>query len=169
MAPRAQTLKALKLSQTRVTKNKVACMVLDILKTDKQGKPVGKLVELQAYPPDRRLCIVSLMKEYIARTSNVRNGQDQLLISHIEPHGEVARDTISRWIQEVMGLAKIDVAMFKPHSVRSASASAAHAADVPVHEILAKVGWRSEKTFQEFYNKPTRDDAYQNAILSAGT
>ena len=49
-----------------------------------------------------------------------------------------------------MVLAGIDVNIFKPHSTRSASTSAAAQAEQPPHEILKVAGWKSDCTFAKY-------------------
>lgn len=49
---------------------------------------------MEAHPPDRRLCIYVVVKEYLSRTSLIRN-EEQLLLSYVKPHEAVTRDTVS--------------------------------------------------------------------------
>ena len=50
--------------------------------------------------------------------------------------------------------AGIDTTVFKPHSTRGASTSAAKALNVPVQVIMNTAGWRSDSTFAKFYDRP---------------
>jgi hypothetical protein len=64
-----------------------------------------------------------------------------LFISYVQPHKEVSRDT-----QLLVGFglscaAGINTAIFKAHSVQSASVAKAKEKFVPVDDILSKVGW----------------------------
>ena len=56
---------------------------------------------------------------YLVKTRELRKGENQLLISFRDPYGPVTKDTIARWIREVMASARFDVNIFKAHSVRS--------------------------------------------------
>ena len=47
--------------------------------------------------------------------------------------------------------AVVDTSIFKPHSTRSAATSAAKLASVPLDEIMAIVGWRSNSVFAVYY------------------
>ena len=47
--------------------------------------------------------------------------------------------------------AGVDTSIFKPHSTRSAATSAAKLASVPLDEIMATVGWRSNSVFAGYY------------------
>ena len=62
--------------------------------------------------------------------------------------------TISRWLKQVLDYAGVDTHVFKSHSTRAASTSAAKAQDVPLDQILEAAGWSKEATFSKFYDKP---------------
>ena len=71
--------------------------------------------------------------------------ESKLLISYVRPHREVSKDTIARWVRTVMMGAGLDVAIFKPHSTRSAAASKAKRACVPLSDILRHAEWSASK------------------------
>jgi integrase len=123
------------------------------LKHSRPGKP-GQTVVLTRYPHNVDLCVVTLLNEYIERTSSLRGEETKLLLSYVKPHRAITTDTFSRWIKTVMGLAGIDISKFKPHSSRSASTSKAQRSDVPVDVILKAAGWSNVETFRQFYDKP---------------
>ena len=122
----------------------------------KQSRPgnVGSTTKIKAYPPDRRLCPVTYVREYLKRTNKLRGNEKQLFISYKKPHHKVTTQTIARWLKRTLTIAGIDVTKYKAHSTRAASTSAAGNSDVPVSTILEQAGWASEKTFQVFYQKP---------------
>lgn len=64
-----------------------------------------------------------------------------------------------------MGKAGVNMEIFKAHSVRSASASAAAAAGVTTSDILKAADWSSETVFQKFYHKPKRNNQFGMAVL----
>jgi hypothetical protein len=166
-AQRCQTLCKLSLKNMTLSANKACFKVLDLVKTNRQGLPVGQSVTVQAYPPDRRLCIRRLIGHYIERTAMFRGKETQLLISYKQPYHKVGTDTIARWIRTILALSGIDVNLYKAHSVRAASVSAAYSKFLPIQEIVKKAGWTNEKTFQRFYNKPVEImDKFQDVILS---
>ena len=107
---------------------------------------------------DERLCVCTVLKLYLKVTETLRSDEKQLLISYKKPHGAVSKDTIARWLKTVMKSAGIDVSIYKAHSTRAASTSAADKKDVPIGHIIAAAGWSSEKTFQAWYNKPVDND-----------
>ena len=152
-AQRKQTLHLLNITDMTIKRSKFIFYVKEILKTSKPGSH-GLQVELAAYPPDRRLCVYTYLVEYLKRTKVCRGKERYLSVSYIKPHSRVSVDTISRWLMTVMQRAGLNVSVFKPHSVRTSAVSAANLAKVPVSDILAHVGWKNEKTFQKYYNKP---------------
>ena len=78
----------------------------------------GFCVTLEGFPPDRRLCIIKVLKEYLHRTEKLRGGERQLLISYVKPHNKVTKATISRWIKDTLSRAGVDTVKFKAHSTR---------------------------------------------------
>ena len=166
-AARAQTLAALSLSKMTEHKGKF-CFVLSnsSLKQSRPGYKVP-LIELKAYPVDRGVCVYVALREYLARTQALRNGEDQLFISYVKPHNKVSTSTLARWIKTLMCMAGIDISIYKAHSVRSATTSKAEAAGVPLEEILRTAGWSNAKTFAKYYNKPVaKKSEFANKILA---
>ena len=76
----------------------------------KQSRPgrVGCKLELPAYPPDRRLCVVTYLRKYIDMTKHVRKEEKALLISYKKPYKKVTVQTVSRWIKSTLHAAGID-------------------------------------------------------------
>ena len=141
----------------------VSCMVLKhdscvftiykLLKTSRPGKHVSALT-FTAYSPDSRLCPIVCLSEYVKRTSELRKGSDQLLLSFQKPYQPVSTDTISRWLKTVLAKSGIDTSVFKGHSTRAASTSAAALCKVPLSTIMDNAGWSNATTFGKFYKKP---------------
>ena len=130
------------------------------------------LISFKAYPPDRRLCVYSVLEEYLLRIEDLRINlkieENNLLLSFIKPYKRVSRDTIARWLKTVMSKAGIDINQFGAYSVRAASVSKAKEKGVPVGDILMKAGWSNETTFARFYQKPVLDttDSFQLGVLT---
>lgn len=166
-ASRAQSLQLLTLQNLREGSEFYVLQYKQSLKQSKPGRPVP-YVTLKAFTPDRSLCVVHTLKEYIDRTRTLRNEEQSLFISYLKPHAAVTSSTISRWIKTVMALSGIDVSVFKAHSVRSASTSKAQCCSIPIGDILKVAGWSRESTFAKFYRKEIRehDISYADAVLS---
>ena len=152
-AQRVQSLKYMNLDHFKLKSNSVTFYFEKLIKQSRPGN-VGFSVTMEAYPPDRRLCVVRYIKEYLERTSTLRGNEKQLFISYKKPHKCVSSQTIARWLKEILKSAGIDTDKYKAHSTRAASTSAANRGEVPVASILEQAGWASERTFRRFYNKP---------------
>lgn len=162
-ASRAQSLHLLDIDAMKKGFSSYTLFYSGMLKQTRRGSS-NPVAELKFYPPDRRLCVGVVLKEYLRRTSGVRNEHTQLFLSFIKPYKPVAKDTISRWLRCVMHMSGIDIDQFKCHSIRSAATSKA-LAFVPIDNILKVAGWSKSNTFQRFYNKPIIDNAFAAAVL----
>ena len=56
-----------------------------------------------------------------------------------------------------MNNAGVDMGIFKTHSTRSASTSAASHLGVNIQTIMKTAGWTNANTFAKFYNKSKSD------------
>ncbi len=167
LAARAQTLVALDIRNMSVKKSKI-CFTVGTT-TLKQSRPgyIPPLLELAAYPADRRICVYKALTEYIDRTKTIRGEEKQLFISYMKPHAKVTAATISRWVKMIMAMAGIDVSIYKSHSVRAASTSKAWELGVPLEEILRTAGWSSAVTFANYYKKTVlKEKAYAQKVLA---
>lgn len=156
---RGQTILSFQSDNIVFTKNSIIFKIDSLLKTTRPGHHI-KTVSFKAFPADRRLCVVTYVKAYLARTAPLRQDKSnaQLLISFRKPHRPIGRDTLARWTRRVMQQAGVDTTQFKPHSTRAASASAA-ARFVPLQTILDAGGWSKASTFSKFYHKNTQHPA----------
>lgn len=154
---RCQTVHALTISGMRTTSDTVYFEITQLLKTSKPGKHQGHL-EFKSYPVDRRLCVVTCLKRYVELTEPVRDGHDPFWLSFAKPFKPVSRDSVSRWIKNVMEKAGIDTKVFSSHSTRAAATSAANANNVSINTIMDAAGWSRESTFRKFYDKPVQEN-----------
>ena len=99
---RGQTLHAMTLENTTVTSNHVKFRIGKLLKHSRPGKHLSE-ISIKGYAPDRRICIVKVLTEYLNRTASIRKS-GQLFISHVKPFGPVSKDTIARWVKTVLTL-----------------------------------------------------------------
>ena len=153
---RKQTLHVLDTRNMTLTSASVKFRVGDLLK---QSRPGNHLTEIAvaAYAPDRRLCLVTVLKEYLDRTRVFRGDTTALFITTQEPYKAASKDTLSRWIKDTLIAAGVDMTIFTPHSTRAAAASAANRSKVPIHIILQTAGWSSQNTFTKYYSKEVKD------------
>ena len=91
-------------------------------------------------------------KEYLRRTKVFSDGHTQLLLSNLKPHLPISKDTLARWIRDVLHKAGVDT-HFGAHSTRSASTSAATSKGLPIDIVLKAAGWSSASTFTRFYKR----------------
>ena len=157
---RCQTMHALTVANTTVTDSCVKFRVNSLLKQSRLNYHLHEL-KIKAYAPDRRRCIVTVIREYLKRTENIRTS-DNLLISYVKPFKAVSRDTISRWVKTVLGLSGVDTTIFTAHSTRAAATTSAKGLHVPLNTIMRTAGWSNSNTFAKYYDKtevPTKDFA----------
>lgn len=148
---RAQTLHAVEIDNIRNSDNLMVIPIRKLLKhTSRRNQKF--VLHLKIYP-DPSICVVKTLRHYLLRTKELRKEHKQLFISFQKPYKPISKDTISRWIKSVMTEAGIDTDLFKPHSTRAASTSAARRDDIPIDEILKTAGWSNNKTFKTFYDK----------------
>ena len=150
---RGQSIHYLDLQHLNMDEDNYSFDVAEHIKTSTPRSPYTR-IDIAAYEPDSTICPLSCLKAYINKTKDLRNDETKLFLSYVRPHKPVSRDTISRWTKETLRRCGIDTKVFTAHSTRSASVSKANEKDVPVHEIMAKAGWKSAETFRKYYNKP---------------
>lgn len=160
---RVQTLHKLSIDSMKMDDTKCVFDIQMLLKQTRRGKHLAP-IELLAYQDNSSLCIVQLMKIYLKRTANIRKDAKQLFISYQKPYGPVSKDTLSRWIKEMLIKAGIDTTHFGAHSVRSASTSAAARKGLSVDTIMKAAGWSAESTFTKFYNKKSSSNFGQTLL-----
>ena len=163
---RGQSIHLLKISDVETNDSQLILRFTSLLKQSKPGNHLQEIV-LPNYP-EPRLCVLTTFNEYIKRTSSLRpKGVSSLFITTIRPFKPISRDTLSRWIKHMLKNAGIDLSIFKAHSTRSASTSAALASNVPLATILKTAGWSQDSTFRKFYNKPiVRNTTFAQNILN---
>ena len=152
-AQRGQTLHLLDVRNMELTFSRVKFSIHDVVKQTRPGKHLTELA-FTGYAPDRRLCVVTVLKEYLKRTLYTRGAETKLLISTVKPFKRVSKQTISHWVRGTLRAAGIDTSQFRAHSTRAAAVSAAAHRHVPLNVILQTAGWSRESTFAKYYNKP---------------
>ena len=137
-------------------------------KSWRKGKAPPKLY-FYKYKKDQKLCLVSVLNEYLKHTEAWRTNGDkfQLLLSYIKPHVKVHSSTVSRWIKEILKETGVDVDVFKGYSTRSAPTSKACLSGISVDDILSQRSWSNESTWQELYHKQmlSKEQLFQEEVL----
>lgn len=139
-------------------------ITIHISKLQKQSRPSyhpGNLVIEKFGNP--ALCPVTIVNKYLLTTSDLRGNEQQLFISYQKPNNAVTKDTLSRWITNMLRCAGIDG--FGSHSLRSAGTSALYRLGIPIDVIMSQAGWTCHFTFQKHYNLPLLQSV-SNQILN---
>ncbi len=161
---RGQLLYLIDVKNMTITYSTISFRIAEITKTTRPGKHVGEL-RFTAYPCDRRLDVVHYAKVYLERTLDTRWTVKQFFLCYGKFGCAASRDTIRRWLKEMLDAAGIDMDIFRPHSTRSASTSAASTC-VSMETILRTAGWTNPSTFQRYYKKPIiKTCAFQESLM----
>ena len=165
IAGRIQSLHLLSIQNIRGTYSYIL-QYSGLLKQSGSGRN-NPVVELKAYPPDRRVCCITDLKEYLKRTESLRKNHCSLFISYVKPYIPVSKSTISRQLKTFMCKSGIDINKYSVHSIHATSASKTKLLCVPIDNILKSVGWSSARTFAKFYDKQVEAELdFQAAVLS---
>ena len=141
-------------------------------KTSKQGKK-NITSKFHVFTEDQRVCPVSCLRYYLDRSKIWRYQgdnliQEQLFLSYIKPHKAVSKPSIARWIKEFLGMAGINIEVYKAHSTRSAATSKAESLGLRIEDIVVQGNWSNKSTFEKFYHRPINSNSktFQQAVLS---
>ena len=96
-------------------------------KPDKHQKPL----EYREFNSNKKLCVVTCLKEYILRIElireNLEGNKDQLILSYAYPQKPIdCHQSTARHIKLFLELSGIDFTAFTAHSKRSSSTSKAN-------------------------------------------
>lgn len=121
-----------------------------------------------AYPADSQLCVTQCLHQYEQVTYSFhlkgKKVSNPLFLSYIKPHKPVSTDRIAHWMKDLLKKAGIDVSVFKAHSVRGASTTAARDKGVSIGDILRTADWSSDSTFRPFYCRPSGNTYSEVAV-----
>ena len=137
-------------------------------KTTKQGT-AQQHFEIRKFS-NANCCVYTTLEEYLRRTDAIRKSP-HLWVSLVKPHKAIGRQTLSRWLKDLLKLAGIDTSVFTAHSTRMASTSKAKAMGVGIHTIIKTAGWKSDTNFRKFYLRDTDNDTerlqFAEAVLAS--
>ena len=166
VASRTSELQALDLRFRVYRPNGVLFRLANITKTQKAGSPPKERF-FGAFP-DKRFCVVECLKYYEEMTLKHRDMQAEvqpLFLSYIKPFKPVTSQRIAHWIKDILSEAGVDTRVFKAHSVRGASVSAAKNKGVRIPDILDMADWSRDTTFRRFYYRTTTSNVYTQSVL----
>ena len=134
-------------------------------KQSRIGKPLKEFF-FPAFEYNSNLYPANALKVYVERTESIRKTENSLLLTTTPKHHPATAATIARWIKTGLSKAGIDTSIFKAHSIRSASSSAAADAGLSVSEIMEAVDWSSASVFEKFYYHPHRSSSFGLSVIS---
>ena len=162
---RSQTIHQVEATDVRVVGQRLLIPIMGKIKQTAPGRHMAPL-QFPVYTRDEKLCVVTHLTWYLARTRAVRRDR-KLFLSYIKPHRAVTKDTVARWCKSVQTDAGIDTSAFTSHSSRSAATSSAKRKGISLRKIADSAGWSSERTFAGFYDKEVLDDTtFQDLMIS---
>ena len=166
----AQTLQQMRVDQCVCTARGVEFPIFSKLKTSRHLRR-PRVVICPRWSDDSldvEKCVTAYMARSVTlRWKCVRQGKpkpSQLFISH-KSGLPVARNTISRWLTEVMTLAGVDTSYYKAHSVRGASVSKAKSRGANPNQIILQGDWSNVSTFERHYHREIMGPALSDLIL----
>ena len=150
---RVSTLHKFRLSQLQLTTDMaVFNLGTSLLKHSKPGRATAPIV-FHRYPHGRRLCPLEAVQDYVQQRNLLAPQVDEFFITRRKPYHPAYKDTLARWVKEVLTSSGIDTSQYAAHSCRSASSSKAKVSGVPMEQILKCGQWKTSHTFVKFYNK----------------
>ena len=154
---RISTLANLDLRHCNVHPEGVSFQLTVPRKTGSVDKPTEAY--FARFNQDKKLCPVECFR-HLKLTRNIRP-----VIPSSLPFKPVTTTTLGRWLRTFMSAAGIDSKIFKAHSVRGASTTAAANAFVPLSTIMSMADWSSSSTFRTFYYKPLYSSDFATGVL----
>lgn len=99
---------------------------------------------------DRFICPVRALKWYIEKTKSIRKS-DALFLIPRSPYTPASKDTISRWLVEIIAPFAAPDDSPKAHDVRAHASSIAWFRGVPLQDIMRAASWKTPSTFVASY------------------
>ncbi|CAB0008793.1 unnamed protein product [Nesidiocoris tenuis] len=152
---RLQTISTIRIPNITMSAEGARVLISDFIKTTSpnSAQPCLHLPFFDAKPS---LCAARCLQTYIELTKDLRStDSDKLFVCYKKPHKPATKQTLSRWVKETLTSAGVDTTIFKPHSTRHASTSAADRKGLAIECIRKTAGWTSNSTtFAKFYKLP---------------
>ena len=148
---RAQTIHVINVMDIVITGEKCIIPIYSPIKQTRKGKHM-KPLEFKVYVSNEKLCVVHNLTTYLQRTKSHRKSPF-LFLSYQSPFHHVTRDSVTRWVNDIMSKAGINTKKYVTHSCRAAASSFAYKKHVPLKTIMNSCGWSSANTFANHYNK----------------
>ena len=135
---RIHTLHMLSVIHMDQSPDKVIFHIIGLTKCSKPTRPNQPIV-YRAYVEDELLCPVKCIYAYLAQRSKIISQNfTEFFITFGKPHHPTSKYSLARWVKEVMGNSGIHAEIFKSHSTRVASNSAAYKLGMALQEVLKR-------------------------------
>ena len=136
-------------------------------KTVKEGKTLGPHWIL-GISSNTKLCILTVLREYLHRTKDVGKGQRQLLLSYQKPHHPIRKkhscpvgerhSPESRWGHSAFQCTQHSICLHFCSSLQRITHWCHHEScwlvrGLPIDVIMKAAGWSAASTFTWFYEK----------------
>ena len=154
---RIHTLHKLSVIHMDQSPDKFIFHIIGLTTCPKPTRPNHPII-YRAYAEDELLCPVKCIYAYLTHRSKIiTQNFTEFFIIFGKPHHPASKDTLAGWVKEVMGNSGIDTEIFKPHSTRVASNSAAYKLGIPLQEVLKRGQWLNVGTFFTNYFREIKD------------
>lgn len=159
---RLQTLQKIDIENIQISPSKILIFVPGQVKTSGRGKLQPLLV--LPFFKDPQLCPARTLAQYLTVTRNLRGSIKTLFITTTRPTKPATTQTLSRWVSEILNASGVEK-IFRPHSTRHASTSAALRGGDSTDSMLCAAGWTpTSKMYAIFYNRPVITDNTNYAL-----
>ena len=159
---RGQTLHKATIHNMKISPTKIEFVIREKVKnTRKVLKPTIITCVSSAIP---ELDVASHVSFYLEKTQEYRDEKGQVFLSWLTKK-PVVKQSLARWLKEVLGLAGIDTSVYKSHSYRGAGLSHAFQKGASIDQIVAAGNWANSSTFNMYYNAPSHSSDIGNIIL----
>ena len=161
---RGQYLHLARVDKTRISED---CIEFIIGKKTKTTRKVIKPIFIKCVATNTpELNVLLCIKSYLERTKIHRNSDEskQLFLSY-KSFKPVSKQTLARWLTEVLKMSGINTEQFKAHSYRGAGLSEAFAKDASMKQIVEAGNWSLASTFKRFCCAPNSNSEIGSLIL----
>ena len=99
------------------------------------------------------------------RTKEFRSSENAQLFISFKSFKPVTKQTLARWLKEVLKMSGVNTNHYKAHSFRGAGLSEAYHKGASLNQIIEAGNWSSAETFKRFYLAPNSSSAVGRLIL----
>ena len=144
-AHRRQTLSLLDIRNILEVNDRIEIKIPESIKTSGLGRKQPVLILLK-FVTDPKICVFSMVKNYLLKTAHLREQEAALFVSFRKPHTAVDGQLLSRWIKIVLKNIGINTELFTAHSTRHTATSSANRVSISLDVIRKTAGWNQNST-----------------------